>query len=107
MAVHLAEMLLDSKLRGRADGYRKKHPFSEDIESTNAILFNPRYHKQRKVAAYRRWLETNQPCVFGKVAAKNQNVFICLLEEPDVLRMKKGDADLRDTIQDYRQVWKR
>jgi hypothetical protein len=107
MAAHLVEMLLDLKLRGRVDAHRKRYPFSEDIESTNAILFSPRYHKRRKVAAYRRWLETNQPCVFGRVAAKNQNVFICLLEEQDVLRMKKGDADLRDTIQDYRQVWKR
>jgi len=107
MKSHLAEMLLDVKFRAPEDRFRKKHPFSEDIEATQAILFNPRYNKSRKISVYRRWLETNQPCVFGRVAAKNKNVFICLLEEHEILRMKKGDADLRDTIQDHRQVWKR
>ncbi|MEK6405969.1 MAG: hypothetical protein AABN34_03285 [Acidobacteriota bacterium] len=107
MAIHLAEMLLASKLHGRSDTFRRKHPFSEDIESTNAILFNPRYNKRRKITAYRKWLEMNQPCVFGRVAAKNQNVFICLLEEDQIVRMRRGDDDLRDTIQDYRQAWKR
>lgn len=104
---HLAELLLDIKFRGPDDHFRKTKPFSEDIESTHAILFNSRYTRDRKITAYRRWLETNQPCVFGRVAAKNKNVFICLLEEHEILRMKNGDDDLRDTIQDHRQVWKR
>ena len=104
---HLAEMLLDLKFRGPADRFRKTKPFSEDIESTHAILFNPHYKRARKITAYRRWLETNQPCVFGRVAAKNKYVFICLLEEHEILRMKNGDDDVRETIQDHRQVWKR
>jgi hypothetical protein len=107
MAVHLAEMLLDIKFHGQQDRFRKTHPFSEDIEATHAILFSPRYDKRRKITTYRRWLEINQPCVFGRVAAKNKNVFVCLLEEHEVLRMKGGDDDLRETIQDHRQVWKR
>jgi hypothetical protein len=72
MKPHLAEMLLDMKLRGRMDALRRKRPFSEDIEATHSILFNSRYPKSKKIRAYRRWLETNQPCVFGRVAAKNQ-----------------------------------
>jgi hypothetical protein len=107
MKSHLSEILLDMKLRGEADRFRKRHPFSENMEATQAILFNPQHSKLRKVTAYRHWLENNQPCVFGKVAAKNQNVFICLLEEQEILRMGRGDEDIRDTIQDYRQVWKR
>ena len=39
-----------------------------------------------------------------KVAAKNKNVFICLLEEREILRLRRGDDDLRDTIQEYRQT---
>jgi hypothetical protein len=106
---HLAEMLLDIRLHGSRDVLRSKRPFSEDIESTNAVLFNPRYDKRRKVRAYRKWLETppNQPCVFGRIAAKNKNVFICLLEENEILAMAKGDEDVKSIIQDYRQVWKR
>jgi hypothetical protein len=107
MRPHVAEMLLDMKYRGAADRFRSRHPFSEDIESVHAILFNPRYSKRNKIRAYRQWLETNQPCVFGRVAAKHKNVFICLLEEHEIVCMKRGDDDLRDTIQDYRQVWKR
>lgn len=104
---HFAEMLLGLRLHGRADALRARTPFSEDIEATNAILFNPKYSKRTKVRAYRRWLEQNQPCVFGRVAAKNKNVFVCLLEEREILAMKRGDEDLHATLQDYRQVWKR
>jgi len=107
MRPHMAEMLLDMKYRGAGDRFRSRHPFSEDIESVHAILFNSHYSKRRKIRAYRQWLETNQPCVFGRVAAKHKNVFICLLEEHEIVRMKRGDDDLRDTIQDYRHVWKR
>ena len=105
--ISLAERLLSAKFRGADDKFRKRHPFSPDIEATNAILFGRQYNRRSKIRAYRSWLETNQPCVFGKVAAKNKNIFICLLEEQEVLRMKRGDLDLQDTIQDYRQVWKR
>lgn len=104
---HFAEMLLALRLHGRSDAMRAKTPFSEDIEATNAVLFNPKYSKRTKVRAYRKWLEQNQPCVFGRIAAKSQNVFICLLEEHEILAMKAGDGDLHDTLQDYRQVWKR
>src|SRR5690242_9344970 len=107
MHTHLAEMLLDIRLRGETDRFRKKHPFSEDIEGVQAILFNPQHNKLKKIKAYRKWLENNQPCVFGKIASKNQNVFICLLEDHEILRMGKGDEDLKETIQDYRQAWKR
>lgn len=107
MKKHLAEMILDTKFHSPNDGFRRRTPFSQDIESTHAILFNPRYNKRTKISAYRKWLETNQPCVFGRVAAKNKNVFICLLEEHEILRMRKGDDDLREIIQDYRQAWKR
>ena len=34
-------------------------------------------------------------------------MFICLIEENEILQMRNGDDDLRNTIQDYRQAWKR
>jgi hypothetical protein len=107
--LHLAEMLLALRLHGREDSLRRRSSFSEDIEAVHAILFNTKYDKRRKIRAYRKWLETppNQPCVFGRIAARNKNVFICLIEENEILQMRNGDDDLRNTIQDYRQVWKR
>lgn len=103
----LAELLLQSRLHGVADAYRSRRPFSPDIEAVNAVLFNPKYDRQVKIKAYRNWLEKNQPCVFGKTAATNKNIYICLLEEHEVLRMQRGDADLEETLQDHRQVFKR
>jgi hypothetical protein len=105
--VHLAELLLRARLHGTKDGFRTKRGFSQDMTATQAVLFNPKYSKRNKVREYRKWLETYQPCVFGKIAAKNKHVFICLLEEDVILALRHGDVDLRDTIQDYRQVWKR
>src|SRR5687767_3488245 len=107
MKAQLAEMLLNIKFHGVLDKFRLKHPFSEDIEAAHAILFNPRYDKWKKLNTYRKWLAAGQPCLFGKAAAKTKSVFICLLEEHEILRMKRGDEDLRDTIQDHRQAWKR
>ncbi len=107
MSTHLAEMLLDLKFHGNDDRFRKTHPFSEDIESAHAILFNPRYDKWKKLKAYRKWVASGQPCLFGKAAAKTKSVFVCILEEHEILQMRRGDADLRETIQDHRQAWKR
>ena len=103
---HLSEMLLEMRLHGKEDAFRKTTPFSRDMTSTNAVLFDSRYSNRAKVSAYRNWLETapNQPCVFGRVAAKNKNIFICLLEEDEILRMPHGDEDLASLIQDYRQA---
>ena len=98
MPKHLAELLLELKLHGSADRFRKKHPFSPDVAATHGVLFSPNYSKRKKLKAYREWLESNQPCVFGRVAAKNKLVFVCLLEESEIFRMSRGDEDLHDTI---------
>jgi hypothetical protein len=103
----LAELLLHSRFHGQADRFRARRAFSEDIEEVQAILWNPRYDRQQKIRAYRAWLERNQPCVFGRIAATNKNVFICLIQEDEVLWMQHGDQDVMDTLQDHRQVWKR
>lgn len=104
---HLSELLLQSRFHEPADRFRSRRPFSPDLEAVQAVLFSPKHSRQVKIAAYRGWLEKNQPCVFGKTAATNKGVYICLLEEHEILRMTRGDADVRDTIQDHRQVWKR
>jgi hypothetical protein len=104
---HLSELLLESRLHQPADAFRSRQAFSPDMEAVHAILFNSKYDRQAKIRAYRGWLEKNQPCVFGKTAATNKNVYICLLEEHEILRMARGDADMEETLRDHRQVWKR
>jgi hypothetical protein len=105
--IELSELLLQSRFHQPADSFRSRRPFSPDMEAVQAVLFNPKHSRQVKIVAYRGWLEKNQPCVFGKTAATNKSVYICLLEEQEILRMARGDADVMDTIQDHRQVWKR
>ena len=104
---HLSELLLESRLHQPSDAFRSRQAFSPDVEAIHAILFNAKYDRQAKIRAYRGWLEKNQPCVFGKTAATNKNIYICLLEENEILRMARGDADVEETLQDHRQVWKR
>lgn len=105
---HLAELILALRFRGKRDSlHTGRGAFSPDILATNAILHNPKVSKLRKIAAYREWLATQQPCAFGKAAAGKKHVFVCLIDEKQVLAMKDGDADIRDTIQDHRKVWKR
>jgi hypothetical protein len=107
MKQQAAEILLDIRLHPKHDKLRKRRGFSADMQSTHALLLNPKNTKTQKINAYRAWLSKNQPCIFGKAAASQKRVFICLLEENEILCMRKGDDDLRDTIQDYRQLWKR
>jgi hypothetical protein len=104
---HFAELLLTMKLRGPRDPLRSRSGFSEDIQQANAILHNARVPRLRKIATYRDWLKTEQPCVFGRSAAGKRHVFICLIDEREILSMRRGDHDLRDTIEDHRRVWKR
>ena len=103
----LAELLLDSRFRAPADAMRSRRPFSPDMQAAHGILLNPTLDRQTKIKEYRAWLERNQPCVFGKTAATNKNIYLCLLEEDEILRMQRGDSDVEDTLQDHRQVFKR
>ena len=104
---HFAELLLAAKLRTKRDAMRSRTDFSDDIQQVNSILHNPKAKKASKLTAYREWLRKHQPCVFGRAAATNKQVFICLLDEEQILLMKRGDEDIRDTIRDHRSVWKR
>jgi hypothetical protein len=100
-----AERLLDIRPHSKPDKLRKSKRFSPDIQSTNAILLNPENTKAQKIKAYWGWLAKNQPCIFGRLAPTQKRIFICLLEENEILGMRRGDEDLRETIQDYRQLW--
>jgi hypothetical protein len=107
MKKHAAELLLDVRLHPKRDKLRSTRRFSQDMQAAQAVLLNPKNTRTQKINAYRAWLIKNQPCVFGRLAATQKRVFICMLEENEILGMRKGDEDLRDTIQDYRQLWKR
>ena len=107
MTRHLAELILDMKFHEKPDAMRKRLAFSEDIERAQVVLFNRNLPRKRRETALLRWIREEQPCVFGRVAAKNAKVFICILDQEDVVGMKRGDDDLREVLQLYRKAWKR
>ena len=78
---HFAELLLDLKLHGKRDPLKSRSGFSDDISQVHGVLHNPSTRRASKIVAYRNWLKTHQPCVFGRGAAGKRQVFICLLDE--------------------------
>lgn len=88
---HFAELLLAMKLRGPRDLLRSRSGFSDDIQQANAVFHNARIPRPRKITAYRNWPRTEQPCVFDRSAVGKRQVFICLLDEREILLMRRGD----------------
>jgi hypothetical protein len=95
----LAELMMQSRFHGAADSFRSRRPFSPDIEAVHAVLFSAKYDRQAKIRVYRAWLEKNQPCVFGKTAATNKNVYICLVEEHEVFWQRQNKAPGKTALQ--------
>ena len=85
------------------DDWRTANPFSPDIEDAHAALFNPRASRAEQAEVLAEWLKKNQPCLFGRMAAKTQIAY-CILTEADLL---KGEDRVRDIIQQSRLVWRR
>src|SRR5205823_5820448 len=50
------------------------------------------------------WLAENQPCLFGRMEAKQNRLAFCLLTEND---LERSDQEIRDKIQRDRVEWKR
>jgi hypothetical protein len=86
-----------------SDALRQTKPWSREIaESTEALLHaNSDAEKSRILSA---WLSKHQPCLFGRLAAKNNLITYCFLDQSDLL----GDfSKLTSKIQDRRLHWHR
>lgn len=86
-----------------ADPLRKEQPFSRDMESAHAVLFNPLISRERQAETLAEWLKQSQPCLFGRMAAKTQIAY-CILNDADAF---KGEGHVRDIIHQSRRVWLR
>lgn len=100
---HLAELLLELKFHGTVDRFRSRRAFSSDIAAVNAVLFSDRYKKREKIRVYREWL-ARRATVSVRQGCREEQERLHLLEEREILGMRRGDNDLRDTIQEYRQA---
>jgi hypothetical protein len=100
MKVATLEQLLD---RLAPDLSRDRTPFSGDFAPAHESLLRARDQAQRE-AALSDWLRRYQPCLFGRIAAKEGLLSYCFLTEDD---LRAGDDHIRDVVQAARLEWTR
>lgn len=86
------------------DPWRRDVGFSADIDEANNILFSPRTTDQESIQTIGQWLQQNQPCLFGRIAAKLGFIRYCILKESDLLL---PDEVIEQKIQHARRRWLR
>ncbi len=84
------------------DAWRTEAGFSRDIEDANQELFRPDISEAASIEVLRQWIQKNQPCVFGRMAAKFDLINFCLLSESDLLL---GDEQIHEKLQRARLRW--
>lgn len=88
----------------RADEWRARTGFSEEVEEANRVLFDPRLAGKEGEAVLGAWLQKWQPCLFGRIAAKLGSLSYCLLSEAD---LDESDEAIQEKIQTARRGWTR
>ncbi|MCW5775360.1 MAG: hypothetical protein KIS87_02795 [Phycisphaeraceae bacterium] len=85
------------------DPWRVTHPFEASVNDANERLFACTSAAKAE-AVLNEWLASNQPCLFGRSAARQGLLSHCVLFEPDLLN---SDTHIRDAIQAARTEWTR
>lgn len=86
------------------DPWRAANPFSTDVQTCHGVLFRARSTRAAMAEALDNWLGTEQPCLFGRMEAKQRRLAYCLLTEND---LERGDDHVRARIQEDRDAWRR
>ncbi|OAI50257.1 hypothetical protein AYO44_17940 [Planctomycetaceae bacterium SCGC AG-212-F19] len=86
------------------DAWRSQVGFSPEIGRTNQRLFDNTLSREAREEALREWIQHHQPCLFGRIAAKNDLLSYCILTKSD---LAGSDESIRDIIQAARTEWTR
>src|SRR3954451_5771390 len=86
------------------DTWRAANPFSTDMQTCHAVLLRRGSTRAEMTVALDTWLGTEQPCLFGRMEARQHRLSYCLLTEND---LERGDDHVRARIQEDRDIWKR
>src|SRR5262245_40277395 len=62
------------------DPWRAEVGFSDDIRKAQEILFNKDSSDEQLTNTLNEWIEGYQPCLFGRVGAKNGYLSYCILK---------------------------
>jgi len=101
--VYLGTNLTELVQQLKRDPWRELNPFSTDVRECNTILFNPARSRGDKALTLDSWLSDNQPCLFGRHAAKQGWLTYCLIDDID---LSKGDEHVQGAILTQRDRWK-
>jgi hypothetical protein len=83
------------------DSGRRNRPFSGDIKAFTEDLLSTTDDEAAGIFL-NNWLMRYQPCLFGRLAAKNDALRFCFIRETDIA---KGDGHVRNQIQAKRLDW--
>ncbi len=78
--------------------------FSKEIAAANEDLFDSSLTDEQLMNVVGEWLTQHQPCLFGRMAAKNGFLRYCILTEADLI---SGDERIEKKIRDARSAWTR
>lgn len=83
------------------DAWRSSRGFSPELSTTQEQIFRES-EKQAQAAILADWLQKHQPCVFGRLAARHNQLGFCVLNERDLLL---PDRQMGKLIQHDRTAW--
>jgi hypothetical protein len=98
MSRSIAQLLL----RVEVDPWRAKVGFSDGVDRANRELFKTSTSNDERINIVNRWLQENQPCLFGVIAARLGLITYCFLSEQD---LTESDQFISDKIQSARLLW--
>lgn len=95
----------------RKDEYRRKQPFSPDVMTAHDVLLDPFATETEKKRMLASWLQKpcradgpgHQPCLFGRIAARDA-MHYCILDENVLVN---SDAEIKMTLASSLRDWKR
>ena len=85
------------------DPWREANPFSPDMQECHDVLFRAGSTRAEMAESLDYWLASQQPCLFGRMEAKQKRLAYCLLTEND---LERGDDHVRMRIQEDRDAWR-
>jgi hypothetical protein len=89
------------------DDWRRSNPFSEDLGIAADVLTDPFATPGQRRLQLSNWLQggDNQPCLFGRIAAAQETLHYCMINDEDILT--RSDQEISALIQAEVLAWKR
>lgn len=84
------------------DEWRTERDFSPDIHEVHQRIFTEAHSLESVTRCIGEWFQKNQPCLFGRIAARQGMLSYCVLTESD---LEESDEKIRSKIQFAREKW--